>query len=75
MVQTRFNTLYVCEVKFAKNPIGPRIIEEMEEKIKRMKVPKRFSIRPALIHVNGVEDGVLDEGYFDKVIDFGQLLE
>ena len=75
MVQTRFNTLYVCEVKFAKNPIGPRVIEEMEEKIRRMKVPKRFSIRPVLIHVNGVEDSVLDEGYFDKIIDFGQLLE
>lgn len=51
MVQTRFNTLYVCEVKFAKNPIGPRVIEEMEEKIRRMKVPKRFLIRPVLIHV------------------------
>ena len=26
-----------------------------------------------MIHVNGVEDSVLDEGYFDKVVDFGQL--
>ncbi|MBI5345639.1 MAG: AAA family ATPase [Chlamydiae bacterium] len=75
MVQTRFNTLYICEIKFAKNPIGPRVIEEMDEKTKRLKVPKRFSIRPVLIHVNGVEDSVLDQGYFDKVIDFGQLLE
>ena len=62
MVQTRFNTLYICEVKFTKNPIGPRVIEEMEEKTKRLKVPKRFSIRPVLIHVNGVEDSVLDQG-------------
>ncbi len=46
-------------------------VEEMEEKIKRLKVPKRFSIRPMLIHVNSVEDSVLDRGYFDKVIDFG----
>jgi hypothetical protein len=75
MIQTRFNNLYVCEVKFSKNPIGPKIIKEMEEKTKRLKVPKHFSIRPVLIHVNGVEDSVLDEGYFDKVIDFGQLLE
>lgn len=75
MVQTRFNTLYVCEVKFSKNPIGPRVIKEMQEKTKRLKVPKRFSIRPVLIHVNGIEDSVLDQGYFDKVIDFGQLLE
>jgi len=40
----------------------------------RLKIPRHFSIRPALIHVNGVEDAVLDEGYFDKVIDFGELL-
>lgn len=74
MIQTRFNNLYLCEVKFSKNPIGPKVIGEIEEKIKRLKVPKRFSIRPVLIHVNGVEDTVLDQGYFDKVIDFGQLL-
>jgi len=75
MVQTRFYTLYVCEIKFSKNPIGRKIIDEVEEKRKRLKVPRHFSIRPVLIHVNGVEDTVLDEGYFDKVIDFGQLLE
>lgn len=75
MIQTRFNTLYICEVKFSKNPIGVKVIEEVEQKIKRLKVPKRFSVRPVLIHVNGVEDSVLDQSYFDKVIDFGQLLE
>ncbi len=75
MIQTRFNTLYVCEVKFSKKPIGPRVIEEVEEKTKRLKIPKRFSIRPVLIHVNGVEDSVLDHEYFDKIIDFSQLLE
>ena len=75
MVQTRFNTLYICEVKFAKNPVGHRIIDEMEEKIQRLAVPKRFSIRPVLIHVNGVDESVLDTGYFDKIIDFGKLLE
>ena len=35
---------------------------------------ERALIRPVLIHVNGIEDSILDEGYFDKVIDFGQLL-
>jgi len=47
----------------------------METKRKRLKNPKFCSIRPVLIHVNGVEESVLDEGYFDKIIDFGQLLE
>jgi len=75
MIQTRFHNLYVCEIKFSKNRIGKKIIEDMEEKRKRLKVPRYFSIRPVLIHVNGVEDAVLDEGYFDKVIDFCKLLE
>ena len=75
LIQTRFHNLYVCEIKFSKDRIGKQIIEEMEKKRKRLKVPRHFSIRPILIHVNGVEDSVLDEGYFDKVIDFCQLLK
>jgi hypothetical protein len=75
MIQTRFSNLYICEVKFSKNAIGIEVMEETEEKIKRLKVPKLFSIRPILIHVNGVEEAVLDAKYFDKIIDFGQLLE
>lgn len=74
LVQTRFNNLFLCEIKFSKNLIGQKIIKEMETKRKRLKIPKFCSIRPVLIHVNGVEESVLDAGYFDKIIDFGQLL-
>lgn len=74
MIQTRFHTLYLCEIKFSKDPIRKKVIEEMQEKINRVKLPKRFSIRPVLIHVNGVESALLEESYFDKVIDFGQFL-
>ncbi len=75
MIQTHFNNLYLCEVKFSKNKIERKIIKEMEEKRKYLKIPKFCSIRLVLIHVNGVQESVLKEGYFDKVIDFGQLLE
>lgn len=75
MIQTRFHTLYLCEIKFLKDPISKKIIEEMEEKIKRLKTPRRFSVRPILIHVNGVENSLIDESYFDKIIDFSQFLE
>ena len=75
MIQTRFHTLYVCEVKFLKNLIDSKVIEEMEEKRKRLKIPKYCSVRPILIHVNGVEESVLDQYYFDKIIDFSQILE
>ncbi|NGX62166.1 MAG: hypothetical protein K940chlam9_01660 [Chlamydiae bacterium] len=75
MIQTRFQNLYLCEVKFSKKPIGKNIIKAMEEKKKHLKVPKFCSIRPVLIHVNGVEESVVDTGYFDNVIDFGSLLK
>ncbi len=75
LIQTRFHTLYVCEIKFSKDPIGMDILKQMEEKREALKIPKQFSIRPILIHVNGVSDRVLDTRYFDKVIDFSQILQ
>lgn len=54
--------------------IDKKVIDKVEEKRIRLKVPRQFSIRPVLIHVNGVEESLLDERYFDKVIDFSQLL-
>lgn len=75
MIQTHFHNLYLCEIKFSKNLVGAKIIDEMEKKRKNLKIPRNFPIRPVLIHVNGVEDHVVDERYFDKIIDFGQLLE
>ena len=46
----------------------------MEEKRKKLKVPRQFSIRPVLIHGGGVDDVVEEENYFDKIIDFSQLM-
>jgi len=73
LIQTKFNTLYVCEIKFSRTPIGMKILEEMREKIKRFVFPKQFSIRPVLIHVNGVTDEVLDSHYFSHILDMSQL--
>ena len=54
--------------------IGLDIIEEMQEKIHRLKVPKYVSRRAVLIHVNGVKDEVLDTGYFSQIIAFDRFL-
>ena len=74
LIQTRFHTFYLCEIRFSKNRIGTTIIEECERKRLRLVIPKYCSIRPVLIHVNGVEENVIDTRYFDKIIDFGELL-
>ena len=75
MIQTKFNTLYICEIKFSKNPMTTEVIAEVQQKIDRLKRPKGFSCRPVLIHVNGVTEDLLDENYFAHIIDFGQFLE
>lgn len=75
MVQTRQDTVYVCEVKFSRFEVKSSIIEEMEEKLQRLKLPKHLSKRPVLIHVNGVREDVVDSRYFTNIIHFSQLLE
>ena len=75
MIQTRFNTIYVCEIKFSQDEIGTSIIPEMQKKIDAIKLPKSFSIRPVLIHVNGVNKRVLEEDYFANIVDVTEFLD
>jgi len=75
LIQTCFNTLFVCEVKFTQTEIKTDVIQEMKDKLSRFILPRRFSCWPILIHVNGVSENVVDQGYFTKIIDFSQLLE
>lgn len=74
LIQTKFNCLYVCEIKFSRSELAASVIDEVKQKIERLNMPKNFSYRPVLIHVNGVKDAVIEDGYFAKIIDFGELL-
>jgi uncharacterized protein len=74
LIQTKFNNVYICEIKFSRNAIGPSILNEMKQKITALKLPRNFSYRPVLIQVNGVQDTVVESGFFSNIIDFGQLL-
>ena len=74
MIQTRFNCLYIYEIKFSRHPLTGNIIDEVRQKIDRLQIPKNYSYRPVLIHVNGVSDSVYENGYFADIIDFADLL-
>lgn len=73
MIQCRNNTVYACEIKFSKSPLQRAVISEVDRKIRSIAKPRNYTFRPVLIHVNGVDDSVLEECYFDTVIDFGEL--
>src|SRR5713226_9581305 len=64
LIQTKFDTLYVCEIKFSRNEIGGAIIPEIRAKIGALSRPRGMSCRPVLIHVNGVTEEVTDSDYF-----------
>jgi AAA+ ATPase superfamily predicted ATPase len=70
MIQTKHNTLYICEIKFSTSEIKSPVIAEMEKKIKNLSYPKGFSIRPVLIHVNGVNQAIKESEVFNDIIDF-----
>jgi hypothetical protein len=75
MIQTKFGTCYLCEIKFSAQTLHVNVIDEIKEKIKNLKRPKNFSIRPVLIHVNGVSDEIIESEFFSSIIDFRLLLE
>ena len=75
LIQTRFNCLYLCEIKFSKHPVMLNVVEEMKKKIHNLAIPKHFSYRPVLIHVNGVHEDVIESEFFAHIIDFADFLE
>lgn len=75
LIQTKHDTLYVCEIKFVKHPVGMEVIAEVKKKISDLKRPKGISCRPVLIHVNGISEDVLDNDYFSSVIDMSKILD
>ena len=74
LIQTKFDTLYVCEIKFSRNEIGSAVIPETRAKIDALHRPRGMSCRPVLIHVNGVNEDVSDSDYFAHIIDMSRLL-
>ena len=74
LIQTRFNMLFACEVKFSRKEISSDVIQEMTEKLSRLSLPKGFACRPVLIHACGVNERVFESQYFE-LIDLGEMLE
>ena len=73
LIQTKHNTLYVCEIKFSSSEVKGSVIEKMEKKIESLSIPKGFSIRPVLIHVNGVSQIIKESETFNDIVDFSQF--
>lgn len=75
LIQTKYDSLYVCEIKYTRNIIYKDVIEEVKEKIRRMTIPKHFSIRTVLIYAGALHDEVIDADYFSATINLECLFE
>lgn len=71
------HSLYLAEIKFRKT-IGTRIIDEVEQKIQRLSLPRRMrhlNRFPVLIHAGELEPALRATDFFHRRIDFAELLE
>jgi AAA+ ATPase superfamily predicted ATPase len=75
LIQTKTNSLYICEFKFKRREINSEIINEMETKIGALKVPKGFARIPVLFHLSGVTESVAISPYFYRIVDIIDFLE
>jgi uncharacterized protein len=68
------HSLYVVEVKL-RGKIDRSVIGEVREKVRRLKIPGDLSVRTALIYQGELQAGIEEDGYFDFLIPFGELLD
>ena len=74
LIQTRFQNLYLCEIKFRKE-IDMTVIDQVQRKIDILKRPKNFSIRPVLIYAGHLNEDVESSQYFNFIISGADLFE
>ena len=75
LIQTKYNTLFVCEIKFSQKTITAQVVAQLQEKIKRLSLPRGYAALPVLIHVSDVADEVVEAGYFTNIVDFREFIE
>lgn len=74
LIQTVHNVIYLVEIKFSKNEVSGKIKNEVKQKMDNLVVPKGYSVKPVLIHVNGVSDQIFADRFFAHVVDFSDVL-
>jgi AAA+ ATPase superfamily predicted ATPase len=74
LIQTKYNTVYAGEVKFSQKALGINVIDEMEQKVQRLSLPRGFVCHPVLIHIGPLSESLQESDYFFHTIDFSSYL-
>ena len=72
LLQTR-RSIYLVEVR-RRNELGHEVVDEMDEKVSRIKRPCGVSLKTALVYDGHLAKTVEADGYFDAVIDIRDVV-
>lgn len=72
MLRTR-RAVYIVELKLRKM-VPKTSITEVQEKVRRLKLPRGQSFRTVLVYAGELEAGLAEEDYFDYLVPFESLL-
>lgn len=75
LIEDKFRTLIVIEVKFSIAPVQLAVVDEVKQKLEKLRGLENVSYRPVLIHVNGVDDSVVNSGFFAQIVNFSEFLK
>ena len=72
LLQTR-RSIYLVEIK-RRLALGHEVVDEMDEKVSRIKRPRGVSLKTALVYDGHLAKTVEADGYFDAVIDIRDIV-
>lgn len=74
LIQTKMNSLIICEFKFSKNELSSSILSELKGKAEILSIPRGFGKSIALFHIGGVSPKVEESPLLYRVVDLRDLL-
>lgn len=75
LVQTKTNSLIICEFKFSKRELSSSVLSELKTKRDALVVPRGFGKAVALFHIGGVPETIEESPLFYRVIDLRDFFE
>lgn len=75
LVQTKMNSLIICEFKFSRNELGSSLLKELQEKVRAFSVPRGYGKALALFHIGGVSPSIEESPLLCRAVDLRDLLE
>jgi uncharacterized protein len=68
VIELRNGNYHFLEFKFTEKPMGLEVVNEMTQKIERLKITCNRTVQKSLVTMNGVTKAVKESEYFDYIL-------